>query len=80
VEAQGDVVVKSSRGFALYTEQLTYREADRMIRTAAPVRMVSDQMELTGKGMRLSIADHTLVLLSAVQARIEATAGNGGKK
>jgi hypothetical protein len=42
--------------------------------------MVSDQMELTGKGMRLSIADHTLVLLSAVQARIEATAGNGGKK
>jgi LPS export ABC transporter protein LptC len=77
VEAYGDVVVKSPRGFAFYTEHLTYREADRVIRTADPVRMVSDRMELTGKGMRLSVVDHTLELLSAVRARIEATAGNG---
>ena len=79
VEVYGDVVVKSPRGFALYTEQLTYGETDRVIRTAAPVRMISDRMELTGKGMRLSIVDHTLELLSAVRARIEGTAGNGKK-
>ncbi|HEY7746709.1 MAG TPA: LPS export ABC transporter periplasmic protein LptC, partial [Desulfuromonadales bacterium] len=60
VEVHGDVVVKSPRGFALYTEHLTYGEADRVIRTTAPVRMVSDRMELTGKGMRLSVVDHTL--------------------
>lgn len=79
VEVHGDVVVKSPRGFALYTEHLTYGEADRVIRTAAPVRMVSDRMELTGKGMRLSVVDHTLELLSAVRARVEGTAGNGKK-
>jgi LPS export ABC transporter protein LptC len=79
VEVHGDVVVKSSQGFALYTEQLIYRETDRMIRTDAPVRMVSDRMALTGNGMLLSVVDHNLVLLSAVRARIEATAGNGKK-
>jgi len=79
VEVHGDVVVKSPRGFVLYTEHLTYGEADRVIRTAAPVRMVSDRMELTGKGMRLSVVDHTLELLSAVRARIEGAAGNGKK-
>lgn len=79
VEVHGDVVVKSPRGFALYTEHLTYGEADRVIRTAAPVRMVSDRMELTGKGMRLNVVDHTLELLSAVRARVEGTAGNGKK-
>jgi hypothetical protein len=41
--------------------------------------MISDRMELTGKGMRLSVADHTLELLSAVRARVEGTAGNGKK-
>jgi len=79
VEVYGDVVVKSPRGFALYTEQLTYGETDRVIRTAAPVRMISDRMELTGKGMRLSIVDHTLELLSAVRARVEGMPGNGKK-
>lgn len=79
VEALGDVTVKSPRGFALYTERLQYRESDRVIRTDDPVRMISGQMELTGKGMRLSVTDHTLKLLSAVRARIEGTAGNGKK-
>lgn len=79
VEIHGDVVVKSPRGFALYTEHLQYREKDRLLLTSDPVRMVSDRMELTGKGMRLSVPDRTLKLLSAVRARIEGTAGNGKK-
>lgn len=79
VEVHGDVEIKSSRGYALYTEQLNYSEADRVVRTAASVRMVSAGMELTGKGMRLNVVDHTLVLLSAVRARIEATARIGKK-
>jgi hypothetical protein len=41
--------------------------------------MVSDRMELTGKGMRLSVVDHTLEVLSGVRARVEGTAGNGKK-
>jgi len=77
VEVHGDVVVKSSRGYVLYTEHLRYREADRMVLTDDPVRMVSDRMELTGKGMRLSVPRHALVLLSAVRARIEGATGNG---
>jgi len=79
VEVHGDVVVKSPRGFVLYTEHLTYGEADRMIHTSDPVRMVSEGMELTGKGLRLNVDNHTLELLSSVRARIEAAAG-GGKK
>lgn len=79
VEVHGDVVVKSPRGFSLYTEHLGYRESDRVIRTSDPVRMVSARMELTGKGMRLNVVDHTLELLSAVRARINGTAGNGKK-
>jgi len=79
VEVHGDVVVKSSRGYVLYTEHLRYREADRMVLTDEPVRMVSARMELTGRGMRLSIPRHALELLSAVRARIEGTDGNGKK-
>lgn len=74
VEVQGDVMVKSPRGYALYTDRLVYREVDRMIRTTAPVRLLSDQVEMTGRGLRLNVQDRTMVLLADVKARVEVTA------
>lgn len=71
VEARGDVVVKSIRGYTMYTDRLQYREHDRIIRTAEPVRLVSATMEVTGKGMRYNLRDHTVQLLSHIQGRVK---------
>lgn len=70
VEVRGEVVVQSPKGYAVYTDRLEYREADRTARTEAPVRIVSEGMEVSGTGMRLDLRDHTLVLLSGVRARL----------
>jgi LPS export ABC transporter protein LptC len=75
VTVRGDVVVQNPQGYFLYTDSLLYREAERMITTEEPVRMVSEKMEVTGVGMRLHIEDHTLVLLSDIQARLAAASG-----
>jgi LPS export ABC transporter protein LptC len=77
VMVRGNVVVNSPRGYTVYTEHLQYLDGDRLIRTEEPVRLVSETMEMTGKGMLLNVEEHTLVLLSEVQARIEGQ-GNGG--
>jgi LPS export ABC transporter protein LptC len=79
VEVSGEVVVKSSRGYALYTEELAYREAERVIRSEAPVRLVSDQAEVTGTGLRLDVEKRTVELLTKVRARIDGAA-KGTKK
>jgi LPS export ABC transporter protein LptC len=70
VSVGGDVVVKSPKGYVLYTDWLHYRESDRMVRTDAPVRLVSDSMEITGAGMSLNVGDHSVVLLNDVKAHI----------
>jgi LPS export ABC transporter protein LptC len=70
VEVQGDVVVRSSRGYALYTDRLQYREATRQIRTEAPVRILSQTMEVTGKGMHLDVEKNTFVILADVKGRL----------
>lgn len=70
VEVSGDVIVQSTKGYAVYTDNLRYREKDRTARTEAPVRVVSKEMEVTGTGMRLDLRDHTLVLLSGIKARL----------
>jgi LPS export ABC transporter protein LptC len=71
VEVRGDVVVKSPRGYVFYTEYLRYREADKIIRTEHPVRFVSENIEVAGKGMQFNVQNHTFVLLSDVKAWIE---------
>lgn len=69
VDLHGDVVVRSPKGYSLYTDRLHYREAERQIRTDAPVRIVSSAMEVTGKGMRLDVESHAFALLADVKAR-----------
>jgi LPS export ABC transporter protein LptC len=80
VAVRGDVVVRNPQGYSLYTESLLYREADRMISTEEPVRMVSEKMEVTGVGMLLDVQDHTLVLLSDIQARLAAVSDESGMR
>jgi LPS export ABC transporter protein LptC len=68
---QGDVVVHSPDGYTVETESLQYHEAERQISTRDPVRLVSEGMEMTGKGMILDIQAQTFVLLANVQAKFE---------
>ncbi|MDH4322489.1 MAG: LPS export ABC transporter periplasmic protein LptC [Desulfobulbaceae bacterium] len=46
----GDVSVKHRKGAQLFTQQLYYMDKLAKITTKAPVRMIGDGMELTGKG------------------------------
>lgn len=80
VAVRGNVVVRNPQGYSLYTESLLYREAERMISTEEPVRMVSEKMEVTGVGMRLDVQDHSLVLLSDIQARLAAASGESDNR
>lgn len=75
VTVRGRVVVHSARGYTFYTQRLQYREADRMIRTDAPVRMVSATMEVTGTGLRFDVRSHALKLLAHVRARLQGVFG-----
>ncbi len=69
VEVMGDVVVVSPAGYSFYTERARFYDADDQIRTEEAVRIVSETMELTGKGMELSLRDHTFVLLDDIKGR-----------
>jgi LPS export ABC transporter protein LptC len=71
LSVQGDVVVHSPDGYAVETESLQYREAERQISTRDPVRLISEGMEMTGTGMILDIQEQTFVLLANVQARLD---------
>lgn len=78
ISVNGDVVVHSPKGYALYTDWLHYREADRMASTDAPVRLVSDTMEVTGTGMRLDVQNYSVVLLKEVKARLASAGKRAG--
>ncbi|PLX86030.1 MAG: LPS export ABC transporter periplasmic protein LptC [Desulfuromonas sp.] len=80
VEVQGDVKVRSERGDAFFTESLRYRESDRILRTDDPVRVVSQNLEVTGKGLRMSVQDRSFVLLSRVKARWEGLTDGSGEQ
>jgi LPS export ABC transporter protein LptC len=67
---EGDVVVISPDGYTVETESLEYREAERQISTRDPVRLFSEEMEMTGTGMVLNIHEQTFILLTDVHARL----------
>lgn len=75
VTVSGNVAIVGAREWALYTEHLQYVGADRTIRNAEPVRLVSETMEVSGVGMRLDVRNRSLRLLSKVEARLPAIAG-----
>lgn len=80
VTVRGEVVVKSPQGYALYTEKLHYLEAQRLVRTGDPVRLVSEKMETTGVGMVLDVQKRSLALLSRVDALLTAPVDDGGNR
>lgn len=71
VTARGEVVVESVRGYVFYSDYLDFSEAARLITTDAPIRMLSDEMELTGTGLRFDVDKHAYQVLGQVKARIQ---------
>jgi LPS export ABC transporter protein LptC len=72
--ARGGVVVKTPQGYTLYTEELIYRDRDKQIRSELPVRMVTDTAEITGCGLRFSMKNRSVRLLSRVKATLSGVA------
>ncbi len=70
VRVHGDVVIKSSRGYTFYVDQLDYSDATRIISTESPVHIVTSRMELTGKGLRLNVDSQAYRVSSDVKARL----------
>jgi len=71
VTVWGDVRVKNQRGYSLYTERLDYVETTRTISTDAPIRMVSEKMELTGRGLRFNVDNYSYYIPAGVKARLQ---------
>jgi LPS export ABC transporter protein LptC len=74
VTARGEVVVESVRGYVFYADYLDFSEAARLITTDAPIRMHSDELELTGTGLKFEVDKHAYQVLSQVKARIQKVA------
>jgi LPS export ABC transporter protein LptC len=68
VTVRGEVEVRSPRGYHLLTEQLDYREADRVLKSAGPVRLHSKNLVVQGDRLRLNVADRSLTLTGHVRA------------
>jgi LPS export ABC transporter protein LptC len=72
VEVRGEVQIVSRNGYTLQTDHLTYRQEDRSIRTDAPVRLVSTEMQLDGVGMTVDLATQRLQVHDKVRAVVQA--------
>ncbi|MDH3998296.1 MAG: LPS export ABC transporter periplasmic protein LptC [Desulfuromonadales bacterium] len=70
VELSGQVVLENVSGYTLYTEALTYDHRASEARTDAPVRMVSEQLEVQGQGLLFDLEKRQLSLLSQVSGRL----------
>lgn len=69
IEVSNQVVATSENGYRFTSDRVHYKESDRLLWTDDPVRLVSDQMEVKGTGMRLLINERKLQLLSKVWFR-----------
>ncbi len=70
VSVYGDVVVTGVQGYTFYADQLDYSDASRVISTESPVRIVTERMELTGKGLHLNVDTQAYRLSSDVKGRL----------
>lgn len=76
IEAQGNVVVKTTEGYTLYTEQLGYSTRNDQVSTDQAVRVKKDSVELFAHGMRYGLKDRRLTLISQVRALFMLGIGN----
>lgn len=68
IEARGDVVIKTSDGYGLYTDQLLYRADRDLLSTDKVVRVESADLKLTARGMQYALKSRSLKLHSHVKA------------
>jgi LPS export ABC transporter protein LptC len=71
IEVRDQVEIVSRSGYTLQSEQLTYHQADRSIRTEAPIRLTAAGLRLDGVGLHLDLASQRLQVLSAVRAELQ---------
>lgn len=70
IEASGNVVIRSSRGYRAYCEKLSYDAQKQLIYTDARVLVVNDNLTLVGKGLRLMIDNQKLEIPETVKATL----------
>lgn len=71
VQLLGDVVLKSSAGYTLYTDHLVYDQTTQTATTDAHVRLVGDGLHLEGVGLVFHVAEHHLRLQAAVKGILD---------
>ncbi len=76
VELEGDVTVTNRDGYTFYTEKVAYRDDLRQVQGDAPVRVVSESLEMTGTGLTYQVDSHRLQILNDVKATFAAHAPN----
>lgn len=71
VHVQGNVVVRSPKGYSFYTDSLVFTSADRIIRTEDDVRLLSGAADIRGTGLLLHVDTRQISILRAVTAVIQ---------
>jgi LPS export ABC transporter protein LptC len=71
LEISGNVEIISDRGDRFNTDVLRYSNADSTVHTNGIVKMWSDQIQIRGTGMIMSLKQNTLSLKSNVKGQIQ---------
>ncbi|OEU61336.1 MAG: LPS export ABC transporter periplasmic protein LptC [Desulfuromonadales bacterium C00003094] len=70
VELNGDVVVKSGQGQALYCQQLSYDNKAELITSESQVRLVAKDMVTKGLGLQVSLPQQRMTILGQVHTTL----------
>jgi LPS export ABC transporter protein LptC len=70
VDLLGDVVLTSSDGYQLKTHSASYCHSEKIVRTADPVEIDGEQIQLTGRGMLVNLEAKTFKILSQVKTHL----------
>lgn len=74
VSLHGDVVLRSSSGYTLYTDHLDYDQLTQLASTDARVRLLADGLHLEGRGLVYDVGQQQLRLHADVKGSLD-TAG-----
>ncbi|MFK5926523.1 MAG: LPS export ABC transporter periplasmic protein LptC [Desulfuromusa sp.] len=78
IDVWGNVILKTERGEQLFTERLHYDDQLHQLSTAAPIRFLSPQLELTGTGLQIDIQQGRMLVKNNVWMLLNPT--NSEKK
>ena len=70
LEAEGNVEGRNEQGYVFRAPRLSYEAAERRIATMDKVTLRKDRISIQGVGMKASLKDRKLELLSSVEARL----------